>query len=169
MVKGKTHSTSRTKYKFWKKTQITILFQLTSSTQIMAINNTWNSMACINRPVPQMRAPLSARREPAGSYSRLLKVLAICFVIWICYNTPILCGNICEILLYNRQLVVTTYEPIYVVQFAHLYIRLEGPEDPHLRNSIFSGHVTALTLQCLWPRPPLVWLGGPGCKPGHSG
>ena len=48
-------------------------------------------------------------------------------------------------------------------------IRLDGPEDPHLRNSSFGGHVTALTLQYLWPRPPGVWLGGPGCKPGHSG
>ena len=33
----------------------------------------------------------------------------------------------------------------------------------------FSGHVTTLTLQYLWPRPPGVWLGGPDCKPGHSG
>ena len=33
----------------------------------------------------------------------------------------------------------------------------------------FYGHVTTLTLQYLWPRPPGVWLGGPGCKPGHSG
>ena len=33
----------------------------------------------------------------------------------------------------------------------------------------FGGHVTTLTLQYLWPRPPGVWLGGPGCKPGHSG
>ena len=49
------------------------------------------------------------------------------------------------------------------------HIRLEGPEDPHLRNSSFGGHVTTLTLQYLWPRPPGVWLGGPGCKPGHSG
>ena len=50
------------------------------------------------------------------------------------------------------------------------HIRLEGPEDPHLRNSRFSGHhMTPLTLQCLWPRPPGVWLGGPGCKPEHSG
>ena len=47
-------------------------------------------------------------------------------------------------------------------------IRLEGPEDRHLRNSSFGGHVTSLTLQYLWPRPPGVWLGGPGCKPGHS-
>ena len=45
-------------------------------------------------------------------------------------------------------------------------IRLEGPEDPYLRNSSFGGHVTTLTLQYLWPRPPGVWLGGPGCKPG---
>ena len=48
------------------------------------------------------------------------------------------------------------------------HIRLEGPEDRHLRNSSFGGHVTSLTLQYLWPRPPGVWLGGPGCKPGHS-
>ena len=48
-------------------------------------------------------------------------------------------------------------------------ISLEGPEDPHLRNSRFRSHVTPLTLQHLWPRPPGVWLGGPGCKPGHSG
>ena len=48
-------------------------------------------------------------------------------------------------------------------------IRLEGPEDRHLRNSSFGGHVTSLTLQYLWPRPPGIWLGGPGCKPGHSG
>ena len=47
--------------------------------------------------------------------------------------------------------------------------RLEGPEDPHLRNSRFGGHVTPLMLQHLWPRPLGVWLGGPGCKPGHSG
>ena len=33
----------------------------------------------------------------------------------------------------------------------------------------FGGHVTPLTLQYLWPRPPGVWVGGPGCKPGHSG
>ena len=33
----------------------------------------------------------------------------------------------------------------------------------------FGGHVTPLTLQYLWPRPPGVWLGGPGCKPGHNG
>ena len=33
----------------------------------------------------------------------------------------------------------------------------------------FGGHVTTLTFQYLWPRPPGVWLGGPGCKPGHSG
>ena len=32
----------------------------------------------------------------------------------------------------------------------------------------FCGHVTPLTLHYLWPRPPGVWLGGPGCKPGHS-
>ena len=32
----------------------------------------------------------------------------------------------------------------------------------------FYGHVTTLTLQYLWPRPPGVWRGGPGCKPGHS-
>ena len=31
------------------------------------------------------------------------------------------------------------------------------------------GHLTLLKLQHLWPRPPGVWLGGPGCKPGHSG
>ena len=54
-------------------------------------------------------------------------------------------------------------------QLNHWDIRLEGPEDPDLRNSSFGGHVTALTLQYLWPRPPGVWLGGPGCKPGHSG
>ena len=30
--------------------------------------------------------------------------------------------------------------------------------------SRFGGHVTSLTLQHLWPRPPGVWLGGPGCK-----
>ena len=47
-------------------------------------------------------------------------------------------------------------------------IRLEGPEDCHLRNSSFGVHVTSLTLQYLWPRPPGVWLGGPGYKPGHS-
>ena len=47
-------------------------------------------------------------------------------------------------------------------------ITLEGPEDRHLRNSSCGGHVTSLTLQYLWPRPPGVWLGGPGCKPGHS-
>ena len=29
------------------------------------------------------------------------------------------------------------------------HIRLEGPEDPHLRNSSFGGHVTLLTLQYL--------------------
>ena len=46
---------------------------------------------------------------------------------------------------------------------------LEGPEDRHLRNYSFGSHVTSLTLQYLWPRPPGVWLGGPGCKPGHSG
>ena len=49
-----------------------------------------------------------------------------------------------------------------------ILIRLEGPEDTHLRNSRFGGHVTLLTLHYLWPRPPGVWLGGPGCKPGHS-
>ena len=49
-----------------------------------------------------------------------------------------------------------------------IYIRLEGPEDRHLRNSSFGGHVTSLTLQYLWPRPPGVWLEGPGCKPGHN-
>ena len=43
-----------------------------------------------------------------------------------------------------------------------LYIRLEGPEDPDLRNSSFGGQVTALTLQYLLPRLPGVWLGGPG-------
>ena len=32
-------------------------------------------------------------------------------------------------------------------------IRLEGPEDPHLRKSSFGGHVTTLTLQYLWPDP----------------
>ena len=32
----------------------------------------------------------------------------------------------------------------------------------------FWGHVTPLTLHYLWPRPPGVWLGGPGCKPAHS-
>ena len=32
----------------------------------------------------------------------------------------------------------------------------------------FYGHVTPLTLHYLWPRPPGVWLGGLGCKPGHS-
>ena len=32
-------------------------------------------------------------------------------------------SNICEILLYNRELVVTTYEPIYVVRAAHRYSR----------------------------------------------
>ena len=42
-------------------------------------------------------------------------------------------------------------------------IRLEGPEDPHLRSSRLWGHVTSLTLQHLWPRP------GAGCKPGHNG
>ena len=50
-----------------------------------------------------------------------------------------------------------------------LTIRLEGPKDPHLRNSRFGGHMTSLTLQHLWPKPPGAWLGGPGCKPGHSG
>ena len=33
----------------------------------------------------------------------------------------------------------------------------------------FGGHVTPLTLQYLWPRPPGVWLGGLSCKPVHSG
>ena len=53
-------------------------------------------------------------------------------------------------------------------------IRLDGPEDRHLRNSSFGGHVTAVTWPRSrftgypWPRPPGVWLGGPGCKPGHS-
>ena len=42
------------------------------------------------------------------------------------------------------------------------FITLEGPEDRHLRNSSRGGHVTSLTLQYLWPRPPGVWLGGPG-------
>ena len=32
----------------------------------------------------------------------------------------------------------------------------------------FGGHVPPLTLQYLWPRSP-PWLGGPGCRPGHSG
>ena len=36
------------------------------------------------------------------------------------------------------------------------FITLEGPEDRHLRNSSFGGHVTSLTLQYLWPRPPGV-------------
>ena len=49
------------------------------------------------------------------------------------------------------------------------FIRLEGPEDPHLWNSRFGGQVTSITLQHLWPRPPGVWLGGPGCKLGHNG
>ena len=45
-----------------------------------------------------------------------------------------------------------------------LCITLEGPKDPHLRNSRFRrSYVTSLTLQYLWPRPPGVWLGGPGC------
>ena len=55
---------------------------------------------------------------------------------------------------------------VYIVRNYH--ITLEGPEDRHLRNSSCGGHVTSLTLQYLWPRPPGVWLGGPGCKPGHS-
>ena len=30
----------------------------------------------------------------------------------------------------------------------------------------FGGHMTPLRFQYLWPRPPGVWLGGPGCKQG---
>ena len=40
---------------------------------------------------------------------------------------------------------------------------------PTAETPVFYGHVTTLTLQYLWPRPPGVWLEGPGCKPGHSG
>ena len=40
---------------------------------------------------------------------------------------------------------------------------------PTAETSGFYGHVTMLMLQYLWPKPPGVWLGGPGCKPGHSG
>ena len=43
---------------------------------------------------------------------------------------------------------------LYNQQSFMIYIRLEGPEDRHLRNSSFGGHVTSLTLQYLWPRPP---------------
>ena len=40
-----------------------------------------------------------------------------------------------------------------------LFITLEGPEDRHLRNSICGGHVTSLTHQYLWSRPPgLSWI-----------
>ena len=35
-----------------------------------------------------------------------------------------------------------------------IVITLEGPEDRHLRNSICGGHVTSLTHQYLWLRPP---------------
>ena len=62
---------------------------------------------------------------------------------------------------------ISKFGPKGVNQFN---IRLEGPEDPHLGNSRFGGsRDLAHTLQYLWPRPPGVWLGGPGCKPGHSG
>ena len=62
---------------------------------------------------------------------------------------------------------IQMYEQMYYLRRES--IRLEGPEETHLRNSRFGGHVTLLTLHYLWPRPPGVWLGGPGCKPGHSG
>ena len=63
-------------------------------------------------------------------------------------------------------------------------IRLDGPEDPPppkktpgspppppppKKKKKKNLQVSAVTLQYLWPRPPGVWLGGPGCKPGHSG
>ena len=54
----------------------------------------------------------------------------------------------------------------YLIVFSYMTL---GPEDPHLRNSRFGGHVTTPTLQYLWPRPPGAWMGGPGYKPGTAG
>ena len=43
-------------------------------------------------------------------------------------------------------------------------LKTPTPETPH-----FGGHVIPPMLQYIWPRPPGVWLGGPGCKSRHSG
>ena len=46
--------------------------------------------------------------------------------------------------------ILKSHAPANICAFPlDLDIRLEGPEDPHLRNSSFGGHVTALTLQYL--------------------
>ena len=63
-----------------------------------------------------MRALLAACRELALDYNTLPKVLYVKFVI----IPQILHSSIiCELLLYNRQFVIITYELKYVVQAAH--------------------------------------------------
>ena len=107
----------------------------------------WLGQVCPNKRVSQMWAPLAAHRQPVGDQNRPPNVLYVyktwyilihashtCTVaFWlinnippriswnqICYKTNVLySSNICEILLCNWQLVVLTYEMIYVVQAAH--------------------------------------------------
>ena len=55
------------------------------------------------------------------------------------------------------------------VWWLRISLRWRALKTPTSETEDFSGHVTSLTLQYLWPRPPGVWLGAPGCKPGHSG
>ena len=92
-----------------------------------------------NRFVSQMRAPLAACCEPAGKLWQLCKVLYVfehktqylsihapythIVLFWHISNIyhHVLhrdSSNICEILLYNRQLVVITHELIYGVRAA---------------------------------------------------
>ena len=56
-----------------------------------------------------------------------------------------------------------------IVSAVYLPLGWRALKTPTAETPGFYGHVTTLTLQYLWPRPPGVWLGGPGCKPGHSG
>ena len=108
-------------------------------TRLWPKSNSFEVRAWINRPVSQIRVPPAACREPAGSYSRLLEVLYVFehktqyFYSMLhipalrYFDISVTCphrfhrvklviippclysNNICEILLYNHQLVVITF------------------------------------------------------------
>ena len=91
-------------------------------------------------------------------YPRLCLYLCLCLCRLLCLSVAVCLSVVC-------CLSVCLYPSLYI----YIYITLEGPKGPHLRTPDFGGHVIPLTLQYLWPRPPVVGLGGPSCKSGHSG
>ena len=106
----------------------------------------------VRQQVSQMQVPLTTCPKPAGSYNRMHETCEMLYVfehkteylsihgpLWyfdisapidfvesnlLLYPHVLYSSNICEILLYNHQLVVLMYELIYVVQVAHCWVKI---------------------------------------------